>query len=180
MPNTSKSSKKNPTANGAAATEFVDAITPLYLNGVERIAEMQKKSLDLAAEQTNEWVNAWKKAFSFFPVTPATAIFDIAGQAFQTYVETQKNAIDMVVEQSNAVAKINQERAEAYSKLAGEATAAFKTSVERSVQAQKKVLEFAAQTNKDDLRDYEETARSSRRTRHHDRGYIPAGSRNSD
>ena len=73
MPNTSKSSKKNPTANGAAATEFVDAITPLYLNGVERMAEMQKKSLELAAEQTNEWVNAWKKAFSFFPVTPATA-----------------------------------------------------------------------------------------------------------
>ncbi len=148
MPNTSKSSKKDATANGAAVTEFVDAFTPLYLNGVERMAELQKKSLDLAAEQTAEWINAWKKAFSFFPVTPPTVIFDITGQAVETYVETQKKAIDMVVEQSNSVAKIGQERAEAYSKIAGEATAAFKTSVEQSVQAQKKVLEFAAQQNK--------------------------------
>ena len=149
MPNTSKSSKKASPANGAAAvTEFVDAFTPLYLNGVERMAELQKNALDLAAEQTNEWVGAWKKAFSFFPVAPPTMIFDIAGQAVQTYVETNKSAIDLAVEQSHAVVKIGQERAEAYSKIAGEATAIFKTSVQRSVEAQKKVLEFAAAQNK--------------------------------
>src|SRR5271169_1716031 len=107
MPNTSKSSKKASPANGAASvTEFVDAFTPLYLNGVERVADLQKKSLDLAAEQTTEWINAWKKAFSFFPVTPPTVVFEIAGQAVQTYVETSKTAIDMAVEQSHAVAKI--------------------------------------------------------------------------
>ncbi len=76
MPNTSKSSKKASPANGAAAvTEFVDAFTPLYLNGVERMAELQKKALDLAAEQTSKWMGAWKKAFSFFPVAPPTVDF---------------------------------------------------------------------------------------------------------
>ena len=149
MPNTSKSSKKASPANGVAAvTEFVDAFTPLYLNSVEQMAELQKKSLDLAAEQTAEWMGAWKKAFSLFPVPPPTVVFDIAGQAVQTYVETHKSAIDLAVEQSHAVVKIGQERASAYSKIAGEATAAFRTSVERSVEAQKKVLEFAAQQNK--------------------------------
>ncbi len=149
MPNTSKSSKKQAPVNGAAAvTEFVDAFTPLYLNSVERMAELQKKSLDVAAEQTTEWMNAWKKAFSLFPVNPPTAIFDIAGQAVQTYVETHKSAIDQAVEQSHAVVKISQERASAYSKIAGEANSAFRSSVERSVEAQKKVLEFAAQQNK--------------------------------
>ena len=149
MPYTSKSSKKASAANGGAAvTEFVDAFTPLYLNGVEEMAELQKNALDLAAEQSAEWVGAWKKAFSLFPVAAPTVIFDIAGQAVQTYVETQKSAIDLVVEQSRAVAKIGRERADAYSKIAGEATTAFKTSVERSVEAQKKVLEFAAQQNK--------------------------------
>ena len=149
MPNTSKSSKKASSVDGAASVaEFVDAFTPLYLNGVERMAEMQKNALDLAAEQTSEWMDAWKKAFSVFPVAPPTAIFEIAGQAVQTYVETHKSAIDMAVEQSHAVAKIGQERADAYSKIAGEATASFRSSVERSVEAQKKVLEFAAQQNK--------------------------------
>jgi len=149
MPNTSKSSKKASPANGGAAvTEFVDAFTPLYVNSVKRVAELQKNALDVAAEQTADWTDAWKNAFSFFPVAAPTVIFDIAGQAIQTYVETQKSAIDLAVEQSEAVVKIGQQRAEAYSKIAGEATATFRTSVERSVEAQKKVLEFAAQQNK--------------------------------
>ena len=149
MPNTSKSSKKSAPANGGATkSEFVDAFTPLYLNGVRSLAELQKQSLDLAAEQTAELVGAWKKAFSYFPVTPPTFMFDIAGQAVQTLVDTQKDAIDLVVEQTQAVAKIQKERAEAYSKIVDTVTATFKTSVERSIEAQKKALEFVAQQNK--------------------------------
>jgi hypothetical protein len=149
MPNTSKSSNKNSPANGGAAkSEFVDAFTPLYLNGVQRLAELQKQSLDLAAGQTADLVGAWKRAFSFFPVMPPAFVFEVAGQAVQTLVDTQKDAIDLVVEQTRAVAKINKERAEAYSKIVDTVTATFKTSVERSVAAQKKVLEFAAEQNK--------------------------------
>ena len=149
MPNTSKSSKKSSPANGGAAkAEFVDAFTPFYLNGVQSLGELQKQSLDLVAEQTVELVGAWKKAFSYLPVTPPTFLFDIAGQAVQTLVDTQKGAIDLVVEQSHAVAKIGKERAEAYSKIVDTATATFKTSVERSADAQKKVLQFAAEQNK--------------------------------
>lgn len=149
MPNTSKSSKNSPPANGGAAKpEFVDAFTPLYLNGVQSLAELQKQSLDVAADQTVELVGAWKKAFGYFPVMPPTFLFDMAGQAVQTVVDTQKDAIDLMVEQSQAVAKITKERVDAYSKIAGTVTAAIQTSVERSVAAQKKVLEFAAQQNK--------------------------------
>src|SRR3974390_555812 len=149
MPNTSKSSKKASPANGAASvTEFLDAFTPLYLNGVEQVAELQKKSQELAAEQTAEWMGAWQKVFSSFPVPTPTVVFEMAEQAVQTYVETCKSAIDLAVEQSQSVVKIGQERAEAYTKIAGEATASLRTSVERSVAAQKKVLEFAALQNK--------------------------------
>lgn len=149
MPNTSKSSKKVSPANGAAqVTELMDAFTPLYLNGVEQVAELQKKSLELAAEQTAEWMGAWQKTFSLFPAAAPTVVFEMAGQAVHTYVETCKSAIDLAVEQSQSAVKIGQERASAYSKIAGEATASLRTSVERSVAAQKKVLEFAAQQNK--------------------------------
>src|SRR5664279_3521698 len=103
MPRTSKSTKK---AAAAVSPEFVDAVTPLVLNSVERVADLQNKSLDAAAEQTAELIGAWKKAFSYFPVTPPAFFFDFAGQAVQTAVETQKSAIDMVVEQTQTVTGI--------------------------------------------------------------------------
>lgn len=149
MPNSSKSSKKVSPANGAAvASEITDVFTPVYLNTVARVAELQKDSLDVVAEQTSEWIGAWKKAFSFFPVNPPTFFFDMANQAVQTAVETQKSAIDLVVEQTEAVTEITKLRADAYSKITGTATAAFQNTVTRSVEAQKKALEFAGAQSK--------------------------------
>lgn len=149
MPNSSKSSKKVSPANGAAvASEITDVFTPVYLNTVASVAELQKNSLDVVAEQTSEWIGAWKKAFSFFPVNPPTFFFDIANQAVQTAVETQKSAIDLVVEQTEAVSEITKLRANAYSKIAEAATAAFQNTVTRSVEAQKKALEFASTQSK--------------------------------
>lgn len=149
MPNTSKSSKKASPANGAApVNEVYDAFTPVYLNSVKRVAELQKNSLDVVAEQTTEWLGAWKNAFSFFPVAPPALLFGIASQAVQTCVETQKSAIDLAVEQTEAVTAITKQRAEAYSKITETATAAFQTTVSRTVEAQKKVLEFAGAQNK--------------------------------
>lgn len=146
MPTTSKSSKK---AKGAPlAAEITDVFTPLYLNSVAAVAELQKNSLDVVAEQSSEWIGAWKKAFGFFPLNPPTFFFDLAGQAVQTCVDTQKAAIDLVAEQAEAVTKIARQRADAYTNIAETATAAFQTTVVRTVEAQKKVLEFAGAQNK--------------------------------
>lgn len=147
MPNTSKSSKN--TATGAVVnTEVVDAFTSLYSNSIARVADLQKTCLDAAGEQTAEWMGAWKNMLSAFPVPTPTFFFDIAGQAVQTSIETQKNAIDLVVEQVGGMTKINKLRTDAYSKIAETATATMQTAVARSVDAQKKVLEFAAKQNK--------------------------------
>jgi len=150
MPNSSKSSKKAAPGNGSSevVNQVSDVFAPFYLNSVARVAELQKNSLDVVAEQTSEWIAAWKKAVSYFPVSTPTFFFDIANQAVQTYVETQKGAIDLAVEQAEAVTEIAKERAEAYSKITESATAAFQTTVKRSVEAQKKVLEFAGVQNK--------------------------------
>jgi hypothetical protein len=149
MPNTSKSSKKGTPANGAATKEAVaDVFTPLYLNSVGRVAELQKNSLDLAAEQTTAWIGAWKTAVSYFSVNPPTFFFDTFGQAVQTCVDTQKSAIDLAVEQTEAATKIARQRVDAYSKITETATAALQTTAERSVEAQKKVLEFVSAQNK--------------------------------
>jgi hypothetical protein len=145
MPSTSKSNKKTATA---VNSEFADAFTPLVLNSVERVADLQKKSLDVAADQTAELIGAWKKAFSFFPVTPPAFFFDFAGQAVQTAVEAQKSAIDMVVEQTEAATDIAKVRVEAYSKIVNGVTTSVQQSVERSVEAQNKMLAFASAQTK--------------------------------
>lgn len=144
MPSTSKSTKKAE----AVSPKFVDAVTPLVLNSVERVADLQKKTLDLAAEQTAELIGAWKKAFSYFPVTPPALFFDFAGQAVQTATENQKSAIDLMVEQTEAATDIVKVRLEAYSKIADGVSTSVRKSVERSVEAQKKMLEFASAQNK--------------------------------
>jgi hypothetical protein len=154
MPNTSKSSKKAATTSKfvdsaeTTANQFTDAVAPLYVNSVTRVAEFQKTALDLVAEGTSEWLGAWKKAFSYFPVNAPTFLFDAANHAVQTTIETQKGAIDLAVEQAEAVTNIAKDRATTYSKIAEGAASAFQSTVTRSVEAQKKVLEFATENNK--------------------------------
>jgi hypothetical protein len=148
MPTTTKSSKKaKPTAT-ATSPEFVDIFSPVVINTVESIADLQKKTLDVTAEQTAEWIGAWKKAFTYFPVPAPTFFFDAAVQAVQTVTETQKSAIDLVVEQTKATLEIAKVRGEAYTKVAAGVTSAVKNSVARSAEAQKQVLEFAGEQNK--------------------------------
>jgi len=145
MPNTSKSTKK---AAAAVDPEFVDIFSPLVLNSVARVANLQKKTLDIAAEQTAEWIGAFKQACRYFPVTTPTFIFDVAGHAVQNAIETQKGAIDLAVEQTEAVTGIAKLRAKAYSKIAEGVTTTIQKSVARSAEAQKQVLEFAREQNK--------------------------------
>jgi hypothetical protein len=145
MPSTSKSTKK---ASAAVNPEFVDTFSPLVLNSVARVADLQKNTLDVAAEQSAEWLGAWKKAFSYFPVTTPTFFFDAVGQAVEDAIETQKDAIDLAVEQTKAVTGIAKFRCETYSKIAEGVTTAVQKSVARSVETQKKVLEFATEQNK--------------------------------
>jgi len=144
MTTTSKSTRK---AAAAVNPEFVDTFSPLVLNSVEHVADLQKKTLDSGAEQAAEWIGSWKKAFSYFPVTPPAFLFDVAGQAVQTAVETQKSAIDLMVEQTNAASGIAKVRGEAYSKIADGVTTTIQKSVERSLEAQKTILEFAGEQN---------------------------------
>ena len=72
MPNTSKSSKTTTTATAEPTNaEIVDVFSPVIINTVERVANLQKKTLDIAAEQTAEWIGAWKTGIQLFPGNPA-------------------------------------------------------------------------------------------------------------
>src|SRR6516225_11864969 len=119
MPNTSKSSKKVSSAKEfKPVRQVAETVTPVYLKGVQSVADLQKKSVDVAAEQTTELIRVYKKAFSYLPVAAPTFFFDLAEQVVEDVVDTQKNVIDLFVEQSQAVASTVNEPAEAYNKVA--------------------------------------------------------------
>ncbi len=144
---TSKKSTKS-TAAAAKKNGVAETFIPLYTKNVERLAELQKKSLDIAAEQNGELVDACKKAFSYIPETPGSFLFDLVGQSFNRFVETQKGAIDLAVEQSHVVAGLATERTNLAAKVAEGVTGLFKQSVEYSVATQKKALDYYAEQHK--------------------------------
>ena len=146
MTTTRKSNRSSrPAAQSAAAAA---AFVPMYSKSVERLADLQKKSLEAAAEQNAEIVETCKKALPFVPEGPATFLFDVIGQASERYVETQKEVIDLAVEQSSTVIGLAEERGALVAKFADGATAMVQQTVDYSVATQKKNIEFCAAQQK--------------------------------
>ncbi|HVI11195.1 MAG TPA: hypothetical protein VND65_23150 [Candidatus Binatia bacterium] len=141
---TPKKSTQSAGVNAAAFEEFI----PLYAKNMERIAELQKKSLEAAAEQNAEFIGACKKAFEFAPETPGLFFFDLLGQTFERVIETQKGAIDVAVEQSKAVANLAKERGTSARKVSEGVTAMFEQGVQQTVAAQKKALDYYSEQYK--------------------------------
>jgi len=118
----------------------------LFLKGVKRAADMQKQSLDAAAQQNAETMETYKKSS---PPLPGGNIFELAGQAFDRYVEAQKNVIDQVVQQTAAMVETSKERSTSASNVANEFTRMIQDSIERAVTMQKKAIDVAAQQARD-------------------------------
>ena len=140
--------KSTRTARTTDHAEAVDKFIPVYTKNVERLAELQKKTLEAAAEQSTELLDAWKKAFRVAPETPGLFWFDLFGQTFEQYVETQKEAIDLAVEQTQAVADLAKDRSAYVAKATDGVNDWIERTVEHSVAAQKKGLEFCAEQQK--------------------------------
>jgi hypothetical protein len=143
-PRKSTRSTRAAAENADVAATFV----PVYNKSVERLAELQKKSLEVVAQQNAEMLETCKKAMPFVPEGQASFWFDLLGQTFERYVETQKGTIDLAVEQSGTLVGLAQERGALAAKFADGATAMFQQAVDHSVATQKKNLEFCAEQQK--------------------------------
>ena len=69
-----------------------------------------------------ELIEACKKAVRFIPEAPGLFLFDLIGQTFERFVETEKSAIDLAVEQSHTVVGLAKERGTSASKVAAGVT----------------------------------------------------------
>jgi len=120
------------------AAEARDTFVTLYSHGIDRIAEIQKRTIDTAVQHNTEMIDTWKKLVQKLPGGAPMPLLDVATSMFERFADTQKNAIDLAVEQNRAMIESIKDRTSAANKAAVNMT---NQAVERSVAAQKKVVE---------------------------------------
>jgi hypothetical protein len=133
------------TAAAGEKPDVFESMTQLYTAGIERVAEIQKKGLDLAIQHNAELVNSWKKH-----TLPASGLFvlDLTTTAFERFADTQKGAIDLVVDQSRALAKLVKERKVKTTETFEEGKARAQEAIEHTIAAQKTALDYSAKQAK--------------------------------
>jgi hypothetical protein len=141
MSTTQKTTNQTVSAAAAEKTEVAETIATLYTNGVQRLAEVQKKGIDLAVKQNAELLDAWKKIAQVFPGAPGLVMLDLVSSTLDRYADTQKGAIDLVLEQSHALASLVRERANSAAAATEGAVAVVQQTVDQAVTAQKKALD---------------------------------------
>ena len=125
-------------------TKYAADSVNLFMKGVERAAELQKKALEAATQQTAEAIAASKKAIQ--PAVPG--MFDVVQQGFERYVEAQKGVIDLVVQQTAAMVETTKQGGNSAQKVVEDFTKSVQQSVERAVEIDKKAPGLGTQTAK--------------------------------
>jgi hypothetical protein len=135
---------------GAQMTEKMDysaEFADLFLKGVERAADMQKKSLEAAVQLNAKALESMKKAAQAGPRTVG-GVFDLAEQALEQYAEAHKKVIDQMVKQTTLLVETTRAGGESAKRVAAEVTKTIQQSMEQAVEAEKKSLGFGAQQAK--------------------------------
>ncbi len=144
MSPTPKAAREPAAQETAEKKWFGEQFPALFFSGVERIAELEKRGLDLAVAQNAEVTEAWKNMAQKTPWAPGLFLLDLATKGWERYADTRRAAIDAVVEQSRALAEMSRERSAETGKANESATTYVQQAVERSVGVQKRVLDHTA------------------------------------
>jgi hypothetical protein len=125
--------------------DVVESMMELYASGIHRLAEIQKKGLEIALQQNSEVAGNWKK---FKLASPAVLMLDLTTNAFERFAETQKGAIDLVVQQTDTFSKLIKERKVKANDTVEEGKKRAKEAIEHTVAAQKTALDYTAKQAK--------------------------------
>jgi hypothetical protein len=132
----------------AAAGEDLNALEAafqLYTSGIERLAGVQKSAINSATEHNAEMMKALKKQAS---AAPGLLMVDLATNAFDRFAETQKGAIDLIVEQTQTLAGLVKERRVNATKAIDEGVTKAQDAINQSLAAQKTALDYTSKQTK--------------------------------
>lgn len=123
------------------------AFTMLLHRNVERMANLQKTTLDVLNSQTKDLTDTMRTKIKPPAGTPIAAFFDFAAQGMENWVSTQKSVLDLVVQQSAQTANVTENKGTSAFPSVGNLSELIQQSVERTNSAQKAMLDFAAKQN---------------------------------
>ena len=129
--------------------EFRNSLAGLYLKGIERIAEVQKKSIDISLQQNAELLDVWKKFADRLPGGPQLTMLELSASALERFADTQKCAIELTVDRARAWTDLAKERATAAHKSTDKVVNLAHQALERTVATQKKAIEHTAAQTKE-------------------------------
>jgi hypothetical protein len=116
--------------------------------GVEKLAETQKLSVDMAAKHTTDAMGVCRMTFKMPAEMPGMFLLDLAEQTLERMAQAQKELIDLIVQQSAQAMEFYKFRGDTASKWTNHMTDAFGETAERAAAAQRIVMDFAAEQNK--------------------------------
>jgi hypothetical protein len=122
------------------------AYATLCHTGFERAVEASKIGLNLAAQQNNDIVAAIKKALKGTSLNLSG--LDLFSQAVEGYIAIQKSLLDMALDQSASILESIGECVLDNSKAKTELANIMQQTVDRSLNAQNTVVEFASKQTK--------------------------------
>ena len=124
--------------------DWAESVMKLFSTGVGRLADVQKKSIDIAQQQNTEAGELWKKAIQKVPGSPGLFLLELQASGFERYADMQRAMIDMAVDQSKAFTELVRDRTTTATKVNEEVDNFAKKSMERVVAMQKKALDQSA------------------------------------
>ncbi len=130
----------DPTAD-KVETPDVTAVAKLMHKNVERLADLQKATLDAFNRQSTEVTETMRKSFKTSPGTPSAAWLDFAEKGMNAWINAQKSVVDLIVDQSAQTVKFSGEGTQSLTKF-GEM---WQQGIERTTAVQKTMLDFASQ-----------------------------------
>lgn len=122
------------------------AYATLCHKGFERSVEAGKITLNLAAQQNNDIIAAMKKALKDTPLNLSG--LDLFSQALEGWIAIQKSLLDMALDQSISILESIEACTLDNSKAKTELANIMQQTVERSINAQNTVVEFASRQTK--------------------------------
>lgn len=120
-----------------------DNFVALLGRGIDRIAEIQKHSIDVATQHNAEVMDVYNKTMQKLPRACRPPVVELANTMFARFSDAQKRAIDLAVEQSHTWIDTVKDGASNAEKATESAIQRSKLAMENTVDAQKKVMETA-------------------------------------
>ncbi len=126
----------------------IDHVADLFHKGVQRMATLQKTTLDIVNQQAADMNTITKQAFRGVPAASGLFLFDLGLQAMNKWVEAQKSMIDVYVEQSAGAVELVKHRSENLRDGAEGFKEFVQGTADRTAAVHRIALDFAATQNK--------------------------------